>query len=35
MRKLAVLDELITTHLVDTHCFGIGAVNFEDFYMIY
>jgi DNA polymerase-3 subunit delta len=31
MRKLAVLDELITTHLVDTHCFGIGAVNFEDF----
>lgn len=31
MRKLAVLDEPITTHLVDTHCFGIGAVNFEDF----
>lgn len=31
MRKLAVLDELITTHLIDTHCFGIGAVNFEDF----
>ena len=31
MRKLAVLDEPITTHLVDTHCFGIGTVNFEDF----
>ena len=31
MRKLAVLGEPITTHLVDTHCFGIGTVNFEDF----
>ncbi len=31
MRKLAVLNEPINTHLVDTHCFGIGAVNFEDF----
>ncbi len=31
MKKLAVLGEPINTHLVDTHCFGIGAVNFEDF----
>ena len=31
MRKLAVLNEPINTHLVDTHCFGIGSVNFEDF----
>ena len=31
MKKLAVLGEAITTHLVDTHCFGIGTVNFEDF----
>lgn len=31
MKKLAVLNEPITTHLVDTHCFGIGTVNFEDF----
>ncbi len=31
MKKLAIFDEVITTHLVDTHCFGIGAVNFEDF----
>jgi DNA polymerase-3 subunit delta len=31
MRKLSIFDEIISTHLVDTHCFGIGAVNFEDF----
>ena len=31
MKKLSIFDEVITTHLVDTHCFGIGAVNFEDF----
>ena len=31
MKKLSIFDEIITTHLVDTHCFGIGAVNFEDF----
>ena len=31
MKKLAIFNEVITTHLVDAHCFGIGAVNFEDF----
>jgi DNA polymerase III subunit delta len=31
MKKLAIFDELVTTHLVDAHCFGIGTVNFEDF----
>jgi DNA polymerase-3 subunit delta len=31
MKKLSIFDEVITTHIVDTHCFGIGAVNFEDF----
>ncbi len=31
MKKLSIFDETITTHIVDTHCFGIGAVNFEDF----
>ena len=31
MKKLSIFDETITTHIVDAHCFGIGAVNFEDF----
>lgn len=31
LKKLAILDKKITTSIVDTHCFGIGAVNFEDF----
>ena len=31
LNKLAILDEKITTDKVNTHCFGIGAVNFEDF----
>ncbi|MDN5092805.1 DNA polymerase III subunit delta [Aliarcobacter butzleri] len=31
LKKLAILDELITINIVDTHCFGIGSVNFEDF----
>ena len=35
MRKLAVLNEPINTHLVDTHCFGIGSVNFEDFLHVF
>ena len=31
LRKLAILDELITTNIIDANCFGIGVVNFEDF----
>ena len=31
LRKLAILDELLTVNLVDNNCFGIGLVNFEDF----
>jgi len=31
LKKLAILDELITINVVDTHCFGIGTVNFEEF----
>ena len=31
LNKLAILDEIITPDLVYKHCFGIGAVNFEDF----
>lgn len=31
LKKLAVLGEKITPNLVNKHCFGIGAVNFEDF----
>lgn len=31
LKKLAILDELITINLIDEHCFGIGSVNFEDF----
>ncbi len=31
LRKLAILDELITTNVIDANCFGIGVVNFEDF----
>lgn len=35
LRKLAILEELITINIVDANCFGIGNVNFENFYMIY
>ena len=31
LRKLAILNETITTNLIDSNCFGIGVVNFEDF----
>ncbi len=31
LKKLAILDERITPDTVYKHCFGIGAVNFEDF----
>ncbi len=31
LKKLAILDELITINIVDANCFGIGIVNFEDF----
>lgn len=31
LKKLSILDEVITSNVVNTHCFGIGAVNFEDF----
>ena len=31
LKKLAILDQLITVNLVDNNCFGIGLVNFEDF----
>jgi len=31
LEKLAILNEKITTEKINTHCFGIGAVNFEDF----
>lgn len=31
LRKLAVLNENITSSLVNLHCFGMGNVNFEDF----
>ncbi len=31
LSKLAILDEKITSNIVNTHCFGIGAVSFEDF----
>ena len=31
LNKLAILNQLITPDLVYKHCFGIGAVNFEDF----
>ena len=31
LKKLAILNELITINVIDTYCFGIGTVNFEDF----
>ncbi|MGB6329823.1 MAG: DNA polymerase III subunit delta [Halarcobacter sp.] len=31
LRKLSILEERITPDIVNKHCFGIGAVNFEDF----
>lgn len=31
LKKLSILEERITPLLVDKYCFGIGAVNFEDF----
>lgn len=31
LKKLAVLDELLTVKLVDANCFGMGLVNFDDF----
>lgn len=31
LSKLAILDERITSNVVNTHCFGIGTVSFEDF----
>ncbi|AXH13301.1 DNA polymerase III subunit delta [Halarcobacter bivalviorum] len=31
LEKLAILNEKITTDKVNAHCFGIGAVNFEEF----
>lgn len=31
LKKLAILDQLVTTNLIDSNCFGIGVVNFEDF----
>jgi DNA polymerase-3 subunit delta len=31
LKKLAILQEVVTSNVVNTHCFGIGAVNFEDF----
>jgi len=31
LKKLSILDEKISANTVNKHCFGIGAVNFEDF----
>ncbi len=31
LRKLAVLNEVITINIVDSNCFGMANVNFEDF----
>lgn len=31
LKKLSILEERITPDVVSKHCFGIGAVNFEDF----
>lgn len=31
LEKLAILNEKITTDKINAHCFGIGAINFEDF----
>lgn len=31
LKKLSILNEKISISIIDKHCFGIGAVNFEDF----
>lgn len=31
LEKLSILNEKITTDTINSHCFGIGAVNFEEF----
>uniref|UniRef100_UPI004047AE0E DNA polymerase III subunit delta n=1 Tax=Aliarcobacter sp. TaxID=2321116 RepID=UPI004047AE0E len=31
LKKLAILDKLVTTNLIDSNCFGIGVINFENF----
>jgi DNA polymerase-3 subunit delta len=31
LSKLAILDEMITSNIINTHCFGIGNVSFEEF----
>ena len=31
LSKLSILDEMITSNIVNTHCFGIGNVSFEEF----
>ena len=31
LKKLSILEQRITPDIVNKHCFGIGAVNFEDF----
>ena len=31
LAKLAILDQHITSDIINIHCFGIGSVNFEDF----
>lgn len=31
LKKLAILDKKINTNLINSHCFGIGNVSFEDF----
>lgn len=31
LKKLSILEEKISPDIVNKHCFGIGAVNFEDF----
>jgi len=31
LKKLSILDERVTPDIVSKHCFGIGAVDFEDF----
>ncbi|MGB1227613.1 MAG: DNA polymerase III subunit delta [Poseidonibacter sp.] len=31
LSKLAILEERITSNIINTHCFGIGIVSFEEF----
>lgn len=31
LQKLSILDESISSKVIDTHCFGIGTVSLEDF----